>query len=353
MVSLLPPNGQPLECVVVQGSRDLLDERGHAGDLAEVVERFEAQAEVRDAGAIEEGHGREDEQVADTFRGAGSSDAGVNVVTLVCADFAEGGESVGGAVWAAGIDVRHEVGQGEGVIDGDEGLGGSGAVSFESPRVVDGDEFILQLEIFFVRGHVQAQRDAAFGRVQELLILDEDTFPALLQQDFVGHRVEYAFRAELQRRPIVFPGIVDEDVASAQKGYTPAESPPVLLKFSEKIGEQFRLAQRITADNGDLVADFEREGSRAGLVNEKTITGIKDAHVRDASILSSKPLDGFSIRKVTEREDVGMSARRLRPNKRQSRPIQLELQRLQTRMIRRGNITGTQKLVFGCSTIIV
>lgn len=74
--------------------------------------------------------------------------ARVDVVTVLVAESAEGCEAVGCARAVARVDVGHEAGQGEGVIDRGVGLWAARAVFGGAPGVVYVSELGLQKQVF-------------------------------------------------------------------------------------------------------------------------------------------------------------------------------------------------------------
>lgn len=70
------------------------------------------------------------------------------MVAFVGAEDAEGGEAVGVTGAVAGVDVCHEVGEGEGIEDSDVGLDAVGVIAVVAPFFVDVDELLLEDGIF-------------------------------------------------------------------------------------------------------------------------------------------------------------------------------------------------------------
>lgn len=136
------------------------------------------------------------------------------------AEATQRGEPVDSPVWPAAVHEGHQCGQCKGVVHGDKGLRTGGGISLRAPCVVNTHQLGLKLSVCPMHGRrIHAQTDTALGAIEELAILHGDPFPAALEEDVVGLRVEHTLCSEADRRPAPWLGkMANESGAGAHEG---------------------------------------------------------------------------------------------------------------------------------------
>jgi hypothetical protein len=139
------------------------------------------------------------------------------VVAFVRPQNAQGGEAVGDSGAVFRVDVCHELWQGEGIVDGDVGLGPLVVVAVVAPFFVDVDELLLEGGVFAEEGRVDFEGEAFLLGVQEIAGCSCDGFPCVSVEDGVGHWIQDAFCCEAHCGPFLLSGVPDKCLAGAHE----------------------------------------------------------------------------------------------------------------------------------------
>ena len=143
--------------------------------------------------------------------------------------------------------------------------------------------------------------------------MDRDSFPATLEEDVVGLRVEHTLRAKAKGGPFLRPcDVADEGLTGAHKGDSQVSSASVSGKLVQQASNGIWFAERVAAHNRHTTLDFEGKRRRSRLVEEEVITVIQNAHVCHATVVGREALDGSHGGMVFEGEDIALGKFRMK-----------------------------------------
>jgi hypothetical protein len=130
-----------------------------------------------------------------------------------------------------GVDVSHQSRDCEGIIDRDKRLRTLSLIPSISPSLINGNQFLLQLEILPHERVINTKCGSSLRRIQQLPILTDNPLRSLFTQHRIRDRIKHTLATKLYRRPILLSRIGSKSITCPNEDDTPVMLPPILREF--------------------------------------------------------------------------------------------------------------------------